>query len=327
MSGKARQSVFFGAGTMVLALLTLLDICCGDIPMGVLREQGLMHEILTQLRIPRAVTAILSGAALSAAGAQMQAIFRNPLADPHVMGVSAGAGTGAAIATIALAGMSGTMVPGSLGIAAAAFAGAAAASAIIVAISSRVRSGNTLLLAGVMLGFIFSAVTSIIEYSASEESLKIFYSWSAGSFAGNRPVEIMILGVLFLIGTILAILNGKGLDLILFGEDWSELSGAPVRRVRLVSMASCCIVTGAATAFCGPIGFVGIVAPHAARWLSGTSVHRITIPGSILCGAILAVLSDILSTGLGAPLPAGSTMALIGIPAIMFILIKDSRHA
>lgn len=325
-SRQKRKIAFFSAGTMVLALLAVLDICTGDIPLKVLIGQDLLHEVMSQIRIPRVLTAILAGGALSAAGAQMQAIFRNPLADPHIMGVSAGAGTGAAVATIVLAGGAGTIVPGGLSIAIAAFIGAAAASFLIVTASSRVRSGNTLLLVGVMLGFIFSAITSIIEYSASEESLRIFYSWSAGSFAGNRISETVILAGLTLAGLATAVLNIKGLDISLFGDDYARMSGAPSRRIRLLAMSSCCLMTGAVTAFCGPIGFVGIVAPHAARWLSGTSSHRTVLPGSMLCGATLAVISDILSSCFGRQLPSGSTMAMIGIPAVIYILSRNGNH-
>lgn len=306
----------------LLLILAAADLSCGDIPMREIIQGGMVRDILFGVRIPRVLTAMLAGGALAIAGSQMQAIFRNPLADPHIMGVSAGAGTGAAIATIVLAAVPGTMVLGSISIALAAFAGAAVASALIVAISSSVRSGNTLLLSGVMLGFIFSAVTSIIEYSANEETLKLFYSWSAGSFSGNRMVEVWILAGLSLAGLSLALTNSKGLNIILFGEEYSELSGAPVKKIRLISMVSCCLVTGAATAFCGPIGFVGIIAPHITRWLTGTSSHRKVIPASMLCGAVLALLADILSVVGGKPLPAGSTMALIGIPVILFILIK-----
>lgn len=319
---RNKSLLFFLTAFVLLLLLAATDLVCGDIPMREIISGRMVRDILMGVRIPRVLTAILAGGALSIAGSQMQAIFRNPLADPHIMGVSAGAGTGAAIATIALAAVPGTMILGSVSIALAAFVGAAVASALIVAVSSSVRSGNTLLLSGVMLGFIFSAVTSIIEYSASEESLKVFYSWSAGSFSGNRMVEVWILAGLLAAGLLMAMINGKGLDIILFGEEYSELSGASVKRIRLLSMVSCCLVTGAATAFCGPIGFVGIIAPHITRWLTGTSSHKVVVPGSMLCGAVLALLADILSVVGGKPLPAGSTMALIGIPVILYILIK-----
>ncbi len=314
--------------TIVLAALLILsaaDLLCGDIPFREMADESVRRDILAGVRIPRILTAILTGAALALSGTQMQAIFRNPLADPHIMGVSAGAGTGAAAATIVLSGTGIHMAAGSLTVAASAFAGAAATSLLIILISGKIRSGNTLLLFGVMLGFIFNAMTSIIAWSASEESLKIFYSWSAGSFSGNRTVEVQILALLFIVSLAISALNGKGLDLILFGDEYSELSGASVKRIRFMSMLSCCLATSAATAFCGPIGFVGIIAPHIARWATGSSAHLKILPGSALCGAAIAVLADLLSVIGGRPLPAGSTMAIIGIPVIFYILFGKNR--
>ena len=323
MKARAKNIITICTGTALLLFLSLCDLCCGDISIGEMFQGRMAADIMLGIRLPRLFTAILAGSSLAIAGAQMQALFRNPLADPHIMGVSAGAGTGAAIATIALAGSAVSL--SGLTIAASAFMGAILASALVILVSSKVRNGNTLLLFGVMLGFIFSAVTSMIEYSASEESLRIFYSWSAGSFSGNRYSEIWIFAALLSAGFILSLLNGKGLDISLFGDGWSEVSGAPVRRIRLVSMISCCLVTGAATAFCGPIGFAGIIAPHIARWAMGTSVHRTILPASALTGAITAVLADILATLPERPVPAGSTMALIGIPVILYILLDKSK--
>lgn len=311
---KTSTKIAFLAATALLLAVT-------DCLTGSAGTSGLDANIFLKLRIPRMLTAVLAGSGLSIAGLQMQSVFRNPLADPHIMGVSAGAGTGAAAATLLI----GTSLPASLSgltVAAAAFAGALPTALLVVAVASKVQSSATLLIFGVMLGFIFSAVTSILEYSANAESLKVFYSWSAGSFSGNRPGEILVIAAAFLTGTFLTYINNKGLDIALFGEEYACLAGADIPRIRNLAMISSCLIAGAVTAFCGPIGFVGIVAPHIARALLGTSVHIKVIPAAMLTGAALSLMADILSHAFPTPLPVGSTMAVIGIPVILLILMK-----
>ena len=173
-----------------------------------------------------------------------------------------------------------------------------------------------------MLGFIFSALTSILEYSANAESLKVFYSWSAGSFSGSRPGEVAVIASALLIGVTLTYINNKGLDIALFGDEYASLAGADISRILGIAMIGSCLMAGAVTAFCGPLGFVGIVAPHIARGFLGTSVHIKVIPAVMLTGAGLTLVADILSNAFPTPLPVGSTMALIGIPIILTILMK-----
>lgn len=304
----------------LLAAVTAL-LACADLLTGGTSLSGTDADIFLKIRLPRMLTAVLAGAGLSLAGLQMQSVFRNPLADPHIMGVSAGAGTGAAVATLFV----GASLPAALSgltIAAAAFAGALLTSVLVVAIASRIREAATLLIFGVMLGFIFSAVTSILEYSSDAESLKMFYSWSAGSFSGNRSGEVAVIGTAAAIGAFLAILNNKGLDLELFGDEYARLAGADVSRIRNLALVGSCLAAGSVTAFCGPVGFVGIVSPHIARAFLRTSVHRKVIPAAALTGSAMSLMADILSQAFPAPLPVGSTMAVIGIPIILAILMK-----
>ena len=261
----------------LLVTLLLLDLLVGG--GGMSMATG---AVLWKLRVPRVLTAVIAGGALAASGAQMQAVFRNPLADPHIMGVSGGAGLGAAIATMAL-GTSAAFFTG-FTVAVAAFLGAFVAAALVVAVSARFRSVTTLLVFGVMLGFIFSALSSVLQYTAGEESLKLFY------------------------------------------REYATLSGASTRRILFLSMLSACLMTGTVTAFCGPLGFVGIVAPHLARRITGSSVHRQVLPCALATGATLALAADILANLWPIPLPVGSTLALIGIPLILLILLRQ-RHA
>ena len=277
--------------------------------------------ILWKLRLPRMLTAMVAGAALALAGTQMQALFRNPLADPHIMGVSGGAGLGAAIAALAV-GSASALVSG-IGMVGAAFMGALLGGGLIVAISARVKSTGTLLLAGIMLGFVFSALSSVLQYAAGEESLKLFYSWMAGSFSGVRTSGLAVMSAALLLGMGLALMNRRGLDLVLFGDDFATFSGASVLHIRLNTMLGCAIMTGAITAYCGPVGFVGIIAPHLARRFLGTSSHRLVIPGAMLTGSCLALCGDILAHIGPTPLPVGSTLAIIGIPLILILLWRN----
>ncbi len=300
-----------------VVILAGADILAGgggfSLPRGIL---------LWKLRIPRVLTAVLAGCALSLSGAQMQALFRNPLADPHIMGVSGGAALGAALASLAVG--TGLWISG-VSMVVAAFAAAFVTALLLVAVSSRV-SGNTLLIFGVLLGFVFSALASILQFTAREESLKLFYSWMAGSFAGTRYLEIIIIGAALLAGVVMALVNARGLDVILFGEEYAAMVGAKPQSIRTLSMISASLMTAAVTAFCGPVGFVGIVAPHLARRACASSVHSRVLPVSCLCGAGLALAADILANVWAIPLPVGSTLALVGIPMIIAILLEPSCH-
>ena len=301
---------------IAVILLSVADLCVGGSGVGM--PDGV---IFMKLRLPRMLTALLAGASLALAGLQMQSLFRNPLADPHIMGVSAGAGTGAAVATLLI----GTSLPVALSgltIVFSAFIGALLTSFLVMLVAARFQSATTLLIFGVMLGFVFSAITSILEYSANAESLKVFYSWSAGSFIGNGPAGIAIIAGALVLGLVLALLNNRGLDLALFGDDYTSMAGANPSRIRNISMVGSCLMAGAVTAFCGPLGFVGIVSPHIARSLTRSSVHLRTIPATMLVGAGLSLVADILSQIFPSPLPVGSTMAIIGIPIIVYILFK-----
>jgi iron complex transport system permease protein len=312
---KKRHTVWLIGG---LALIVLL---CADLFSGAGQFSWADRTVLLRLRIPRILTALLAGASLAAGGAQMQSIFRNPLADPHIMGISGGAGLGAAIATLLLGSRGGAV----WGIAIFALAGAVLTSSLILFIARRIRSGGTLLLVGVMLGFIFSALVSILEYTANEEALKLYFGWAAGSFTGLRYGEIALMGGALLVGLILAFTGHKGLDLMLFGENYAELSGARSRGIRFRAVLSCCLMTSAVTAFCGPIGFVGIISPILTRRILGSARNLTVLPGCILLGGIISLVADILSNLSSSPLPVGSTMALIGIPVILLFLGRSSN--
>lgn len=303
-----RNIVVIAAGMIMLALACLADITWGG-------HAG--HDIMLHLRLPRMTTALLAGAAMALSGSQMQSIFRNPLADPHIMGISSGAALGAALTTMCI----GTALGGA-SIALSASIGAAVAGAIILYASNRFRNASILLIFGVMLGFIITAVVSILQFSSDAESLKIFYSWSAGSFSNTTWGETAIIAGALAAGLIIATFNHKGLDLILFGDEFTELSGGNPSQIRLSALLSCSLMTGAVTAFCGPLGFVGIIGPHIAKALLGTSAHKAILPASLLTGGLIGVCADLISRMTPSPMPVASTMALLGTPVILYIMLK-----
>lgn len=317
MNFRNRKNTFAVTLLPLIAVLAVLDLGTGAAGFGAVFHGGdTGREILTGIRLPRVVTAILAGAILGLSGALMQAVFRNPLADPHIMGVSAGAGTGAALTTLFIAGHSAPTITSG------AFAGALLASFLILSASSKVRSGNTLLIFGVMTGFVFSAITSVAAYSSSQESLKIFYNWSAGSFSGTGWEQICTMAVVLAVGMALSLLIVRELNLILFGDEYASLAGASPSRTRFAALFCCSLMTASATAFCGPVGFVGIAAPHIVRRGLGTSAHRHVIPWSPVAGAAMTLLADKASQSFTISMPAGSIIALIGIPAVLVILFR-----
>lgn len=282
-----------------------------------MHSQSLNHDILWLVRIPKTLTALIAGAGLALSGIQMQSILRNPLADPHILGITSGASLGAAAATMAGIGALSTTM--------SAFLGAGLTAVLIMAASRKLREATTLLIFGVMLGFILNAIISILQYTSNAENLKIFYSWSAGSFSLTRWSDLSIMAGAVMLGSIIAGNSHKGLDIILFGEDFAHMTGADTRKIHFKALLSCSIMTGAVTAFCGPIGFLGIVAPHIAKAIFRTSAHKTILPASVLVGSIISIGADILSQLSPTPLPVSSTMAIIGIPIIIYIITRKLK--
>lgn len=302
----------------VLAAMAAADLLCG----GAAADA----EVFWLLRLPRTATAILAGAGLAIAGAQMQSILRNPLADPHILGVTAGASLGAAIATMAGRRLLAGSLVYSLSTAGAAFIGSAAAGITILAASRRFRNAGTLLVFGIMFGFIVNALISILQAWSDAESMKSFYNWSVGSFSNTTWTQIALTASAVAVGTLIALRNSKGNDIILFGDEFARMTGASPEKIRIRALVSSCLITGAVTAFCGPIGFVGIVAPHITKALLHSSMHRKVLPVTLAIGAAISLGADLLSQIAPSPLPIASTMAVIGIPVILYILIrKDNR--
>ena len=307
---------------LLLLLLFVIDLMVGaaDIPLSALWTDGLEHRILMQLRLPKALTAVIAGVALSLSGLQMQTLFRNPLAGPSVLGVSSGATLGVAFlvmlgSVLGFSAASGWMIL-------CAVLGAMLILLVVLFISFKVQGGATLLIVGMMIGSVAGALVNVLQNYADPDSLKLYITWTLGSLAAVGWMEMRWLVALFLAGTALAILLIKPLNGLLLGEDYAASLGIPVRRVRTLLILSTGLLAGGVTAFCGPIAFVGVAVPHIARGLMRTSNHRLTLPAAALVGADLLLLCDIICYSATYPLPISTVSALFGAPIVIWVILR-----
>ena len=307
---------------LLLLLLFVIDLMVGaaDIPLSALWTDGLEHRILMQLRLPKALTAVIAGVALSLSGLQMQTLFRNPLAGPSVLGVSSGATLGVAFlvmlgSVLGFSAASGWMIL-------CAVLGAMLILLVVLFISFRVQGGATLLIVGMMIGSVAGALVNVLQNYADPDSLKLYITWTLGSLAAVGWMEMRWLVALFLAGTALAILLIKPLNGLLLGEDYAASLGIPIRRVRTLLILSTGLLAGGVTAFCGPIAFVGVAVPHIARGLMRTSNHRLTLPAAALVGADLLLLCDIICYSATYPLPISTVSALFGAPIVIWVILR-----
>ena len=307
---------------LLLLLLFVIDLMVGaaDIPFSALWTDGLEHRILMQLRLPKALTAVVAGVALSLSGLQMQTLFRNPLAGPSVLGVSSGATLGVAFlvmlgSVLGFSAASGWMIL-------CAVLGAMLILLVVLFISFRVQGGATLLIVGMMIGSVAGALVNVLQNYADPDSLKLYITWTLGSLAAVGWAEMRWLVALFLAGTALAILLIKPLNGLRLGEDYAASLGIPIRRVRTLLILSTGLLAGGVTAFCGPIAFVGVAVPHIARGLMRTSNHRLTLPAAALVGADLLLLCDIICYSATYPLPSATVRGLVGAPIVIWVILR-----
>ncbi|MDE5997357.1 MAG: iron ABC transporter permease [Muribaculaceae bacterium] len=277
-------------------------------------------RIVINIRLIKAIVALVAGAAISVSGLQMQTLFRNPLAGPYVLGISSGASLGVAIFLLGapLFGLSPAM--SSLGIAGAAWIGSAVVLLIVGALASRIKDIMVILILGMMFSSGISAVVQILQYLSRDESLKAFVIWTMGSLGDVTISQLWILLPAVAVGLVLAIVTIKPLNLLLFGEEYARTMGLHIKRSRTFLFLSTTLLAGTVTAFCGPIGFIGLAMPHVTRMLCHSSDHRILVPGTILSGAAVLLLCDIISKLL--TLPINSITALLGIPIVILVVLK-----
>ena len=332
---KRNAGIFIGLGVL-LALFFCLDICSGSIWLSPFDTLSVMERnILHAIRIPKAITAVLAGAALSVSGLIMQTLFRNPLAGPYTLGVSSGASLGVAFLTM-VSGISGLAVSGlgisglavsglAVGLPVAACIGATGVLLLVLAVSRRVTGNVSLLIVGMMFGSIAGALVSLLQNFANPDALKLFIVWTLGSLSSVSWADMRLLLPILLLGTLFVILAMKPLNGLLLGEDYARGLGINVQRTRLYIVLATGLLAGGVTAFCGPIAFIGVAVPHIARGIFQTSIHRITIPACALIGAGLLLICDVLCSLFVYPLPISTISALFGAPIIIWLILKNNR--
>lgn len=319
----SRSVLLFTALTVLTVFLFLLDLAVGAVPIPLGDIWAALTggdcprataKIVLNIRLIKAVVALLAGAALSVSGLQMQTLFRNPLAGPYVLGISSGASLG--VALVVLAG-----VGSSIGIAGAAWLGAALVLVVIAAVGHRIKDIMVILILGMMFSSGVGAVVQILQYLSKEESLKAFVIWTMGSLGDVTFDQLAVLVPSVVARLLLAVVTIKPLNLLLFGEEYAVTMGLNIRRSRGLLFLSTTLLAGTATAFCGPIGFIGLAMPHVTRMLFRNSDHRVLVPGTVLSGAAVLLLCDLVSKMF--TLPINAITALLGIPIVVWVVLRN----
>ncbi|QNK63746.1 iron ABC transporter permease [Pedobacter sp. PAMC26386] len=289
--------------------------------------------IIEKIRLPKALTAIIVGCGLSVSGLQMQTLFRNPLAGPSVLGITAGASLGVALVMLSAGSITSLYTIKELGISGswliivASSLGAALIMILIVSISSSLKDNVIVLIVGVMIGNITLSLISIWQYFSSPELIKDYLLWTFGSLGGVTGSQLLILTIVVTFGLLISFLSSKLLDALLLGDNYARSMGLTVKRARILIIGSTSILAGGITAFCGPIGFIGIAVPHLARALFNTSNHRILIPACCLIGTVLMLICDIVAQlpGSQTVLPINVITALVGSPVVIWIIAGPTK--
>lgn len=288
------------------------------------------RSVVMKFRLPKAAVALTVGAALSASGLQMQTLFRNPLAGPFVLGISSGASLGVALFLLGLpllGGGVGSEVLRNLGMAGSAWLGAAAIFLIIMAVSVRIKDIMVILILGMMIGSAATAFIEILQYFSPEGALKSFVVWSMASLGGVTTAQLGILLPVCAVGLLMSVMLIKPLNMLLLGENYARTMGLGIKLTRGMIFLSTTLLAGTATAFCGPIGFIGIAVPHVARMVFADADHRVLMPATMLLGAAVMLLCDIISQvpGNDMTLPVNTVTALLGIPIVVMVIVRNRK--
>lgn len=334
---KQRHSVLFVLLSILVLILFFADIFIGSVAIsineimqvftGQLSKDTPQSIIILQSRLPKALTAILAGCALPVAGLLMQTFFRNPVAGPDILGVSAGSSLLVALVMLTVGTWFSMDVFSNVGIILAAIVGAMLVLFIILAVAARVRDSVTLLIFGLMFGMAISAVVGVLQYYSSQGALKLFIMWTFGSLSGVTWPQLYILAVIVIIGLLLAVTQIKALNLLLLGEQYATSLGLNIRKSKIFIILTTGLLTGAITAFCGPIAFIGIAVPHLARMIFKVNSHAIILPASILLGICILLICDIIAQtpGNDGVLPINAITAFMGAPFIIYIIWKNQH--
>ncbi|MBK8021012.1 MAG: iron ABC transporter permease [Chloroflexi bacterium] len=323
----------------LLALLFLLSLAMGSVAIplddvvrilvGQAPAKSVWINIVVNFRLPQALTAILAGSALGIGGLLMQTFFRNPLADPYILGVSSGASLGVALVVLTVGTVTTTLLTGlglmgDLALAAAASLGSGLVMVAVLALARRVASGMTLLILGLLVGYLTSAAVSLLLYFSIPERIQAYISWTFGSFSGVTWDQLMVMTPIVSAALVASFLLSKPLNALLLGEQYAASMGVNLLRTRYAILLTTAVLAGTITAFCGPIGFIGIAIPHLCRGLFGTSDHRLLVPLTILLGAIVALVASIIADVPGSTvvLPLNAVTSLIGAPAVIWVILS-----
>lgn len=340
MMNNRSQNILFVLLSIALVALAIGDLAIGTTDIALSDVWAALvggattdeyRTIVCELRLPKVVVAIAAGMALAASGLEMQTLFRNPLAGPYVLGINSGASLGVALFTLAapvVGALSGSVFM-RLGLTGMAWIGSAVILVLVMFLSRRIKNINVILILGMMLGSAISSVVGILQYLGTEESLKAFVVWTMGSLSTVTVDDLGVMLPAVVVGLLLAIVAIKSLNMLLLGESYARTMGLRVARSRVVIFLSTTLLAGSVTAFCGPIGFIGLAMPHLARMTFRTADHRVLMPASMLWGAvsmlICCVACDIVARG-GVMLPINTITSLLGIPIIIIVVLRNRNR-
>lgn len=295
-------------------------------------ESVIWQNIIWKSRVPQSLTALVAGAGLSVSGLQMQTVFRNPLAGPSVLGISSGASMGVAFVVLLSGSLGGVALSklgfiGEIALTIAAIAGSLSIMALIVFVSQKVRGNVTLLIIGVMIGYIANAVIGVLKFFSVEEDIRAYVIWGLGSFARVSGDQMTLFICIMLVLLPLSFLLIKTLNLLLLGDAYARNLGLNIKRARLLVITCSGVLVAIVTAYCGPVIFLGLAVPHLCRGMFRTSDHRILMPSSLLVGASLALACNLIARmpGFEGALPVNSVTALVGAPVVMSVLFNKRR--
>ncbi|EOZ95870.1 Vitamin B12 ABC transporter, permease component BtuC [Indibacter alkaliphilus LW1] len=337
MKNKPKYPLLFVLGLLICLLCFWANLAVGSVNIpfqevigrffGSTFSKASWETIVMDYRLPKAFTAILAGISLSLSGLQMQTFFRNPLAGPFVLGISSGASLGVAMLIMAGSAFGWSVYSGSLGVWAiiiAASTGAVLVLLLVSLIAWKVKDSMTLLIVGLMFGSAVSAVISVLAYFTEAEQLKLFTVWSMGSLGSTQTDQLFGFALATLIGAIPVLMMLKSYNAMLMGEVYASSMGVNINRLRWGMIISTGILAGTATAFCGPIAFIGIAVPHVARLVFKTGDHRILFPASALSGAIILLVCDAFSQlpGSAQTLPINAVTSLVGAPMVIWLILR-----
>ncbi len=339
-----RRSVTLSMLLLVAAILILffLNLLLGSVEIPVKSvwniitggsgESEIWQNILLKSRVPQSLTALVAGAGLAVSGLQMQTVFRNPLAGPSVLGISSGASLGVAFVVLLSGSIGGVALSslgffGELALTVAAIAGALSVMALIVFVSQKVKGNVTLLIIGVMIGYVANAVIGVLKFFSVEEDIRAYVIWGLGSFARVSGNQVVVFVCIMAVLLPLSFLLIKTLNLLLLGDAYARNLGLNIKRARLFVITCSGVLTAIVTAYCGPITFLGLAVPHLCRGIFRSSDHRVLMPASLLAGAALALLCNLIARmpGFEGVLPVNSVTAIVGAPVVIYVLFKK-RH-